>query len=78
MWPVPVDKERLSGQVDDLPSPSYGKGPPAGTLWPGGEISLVELIKLCILPTDQESLRIKAPGNVHPHKAVGKRQRVLT
>lgn len=30
----------------------------AGTLWPGGEISLVGLIKLHVLPTDQQSLRI--------------------
>lgn len=57
-WPVDLDKKQLSGQVGDLPLPSFGNRQPAGTLWPGGEISLVGLIKLHILPTDQQSQRI--------------------
>lgn len=74
MWPVDLDKERLSGQVGDLPSPSFGNRPPAGTLWPGGEISLVGLIKLHVLPTDQQSLRIMLlEREGFPHKAGGER-----
>lgn len=58
MWPVNLDKEQLSGQVGGLTLPLCGNRPPAGTLWPGGEISLVGLIKLHGLKTDQRSVRI--------------------
>lgn len=57
MWLADLDKEQLSGQGGDPASPSYGNRPPTGTLWPGGEISLVVLIKLYVLITDQRSLR---------------------
>lgn len=58
LWPVDLDKEQSNGQVGDLPSPSFRNRPPCGTLWPGGDVSLVGLIKLHVLPTDQQSLRI--------------------
>lgn len=74
MRPGDQDKEQLSGQVGDLPLPSFGNRPPTGTLWPGGEISLVELIKLHVLPTDQQSLRIMLPEREgFPHNAGGER-----
>lgn len=54
--------------------PSFGNRPPASTLWPGGEISLVGLIKLHVLPTDQQSLRITLlERDGFPHKAGGER-----
>lgn len=46
VWPAAMDKKPLSGQVGDLPLASFGNKPPSSTLWPGGEISLVGLIKL--------------------------------
>lgn len=79
MRPVDLDKERLSGQVDDLPPPSHGNRPPAGTLWPRGEISLVGLIKLHVLPTDRQSLRtMLLERDSFPHKAGGQMRRPLT
>lgn len=58
VWPAAMDKKPLSGQVGDLPLASFGNKPPSSTLWPGGEISLVGLIKLLVLPEDQQSVRI--------------------
>lgn len=58
VWPVALDKKPFNGQVGDLPLASFGNRPPSSTLWPGGEISLVGLIKLHVLPKDQQSVRI--------------------
>lgn len=78
MWPADLDKRQFSGQVDDLPLPSSGNRIPDGTLWPGGEISLVGLIKLCVLSTDQQSVRIMLlESNGFPHKAGGEMQKLL-
>lgn len=53
-----------------------GTGHPPPTLWPGGEISLAGLIKLRVLPTDQQSLRITLlERDGFPHKAGGERFR---